>query len=147
MFSTATAVGVPAPLNCKGRVLDVRLCRAGHNRLAAGRPRLFTNLLCLPRAYNPRLQVTQMRVYDSSDDVLKQDFYWADSQSQNNGNLVEFIGSGKLPSSGTFAFDRTYTYDDLNRLTAMSSPADLLPKASWRRWGKGRYLWKVRGQP
>ena len=40
------------------------------------------------------------------------------SDGSNNGNLVSLV------SSATQVFMRTYTYDELNRLSTMSSPAD-----------------------
>jgi RHS repeat-associated protein len=60
-----------------------------------------------------------MRVYGSSD-LLNEQFTWTDSNSHNNGNLMGLIASG----GGTPTFNRSYTYDGINRLMTMSSPAD-----------------------
>jgi RHS repeat-associated protein len=83
----------------------------------------FGNGLAETRAYNPRLQPTQLRVYSPpSTDVLNQTYTWGDPQYSNydNGVLWGWAASG----SGTPTFSRTYTYDGMNRLATMSSPAD-----------------------
>jgi hypothetical protein len=59
-----------------------------------------------------------MRVYNPQGDVLNETFGW--SAAQDNGNLSTWDASG----SGTPLFNRSYTYDPVNRLATMSSPAD-----------------------
>jgi len=81
----------------------------------------YGNGLAEVRSYNNRLQPTQMRVYTPpSTDTLNQTFTWTNPQNQNNGVLTGFAASG----TGTPTFSRTYTYDGINRLGTMSSPAD-----------------------
>jgi RHS repeat-associated protein len=80
----------------------------------------YGNGLAETRSYNNRLQPTNTRVYSPpSTDVLNQTLTWTNS-GQDNGNLFGWTASG----SGTPTFNRTYTYDTLNRLATMSSPAD-----------------------
>jgi RHS repeat-associated protein len=50
--------------------------------------------------------------------VLNLSYGFTASDGSNNGNLVS------LTSSATQVFMRSYTYDELNRLSTMSSPAD-----------------------
>jgi YD repeat-containing protein len=71
-------------------------------------------------AYNNRLQPTQLRTYNptTSTDVLNLNYGFTNSAGANNGNVVTFN------STATQIFMRTYTYDELNRLSTMSSPAD-----------------------
>jgi RHS repeat-associated protein len=83
----------------------------------------FGNGLAETRAYNNRLQTTQLRVYSPpSTDVLNQTLTWGDPNygNRNNGVLWGWTASG----SGTPTFSRSYTYDGINRLASMSSPAD-----------------------
>jgi len=51
-------------------------------------------------------------------DVLNLAYSFTDANGHNNGNLTS------LTSTATQVFTRTYTYDVLNRLSTMSSPAD-----------------------
>src|ERR1700733_15749059 len=69
---------------------------------------------------NNRLQPTQLRNYNptTNTDVLNLSYGFTNSAGANNGNVVTFN------SPATQIFMRTYTYDELNRLSTMSSPAD-----------------------
>ncbi len=71
-------------------------------------------------SYNNRLQPTQLRTYNPSTntDVLNLNYSFTNSSGTNNGNVVSFT------STATQVFMRTYTYDELNRVSTMSSPAD-----------------------
>ena len=51
-------------------------------------------------------------------DILNLTYGFTDSAGANNGNVVSF------KSSATQVFMRSYTYDELNRLSTMSSPTD-----------------------
>ena len=70
--------------------------------------------------YNNRLQPTQLRNYNptTNADVLNLSYGYTNSAGANNGNVTS------LNSVATQIFMRTYTYDSLNRLWSMSSPAD-----------------------
>ena len=70
--------------------------------------------------YNNRLQPTQLRNYNptTNADVLNLSYGYTNSAGANNGNVTS------LDSTATQIFMRTYTYDSLNRLWTMSSPAD-----------------------
>ena len=70
--------------------------------------------------YNNRLQPTQLRNYNptTNADVLNLSYGYTNSAGANNGNVTS------LNSVATQIFMRTYTYDSLNRLWTMSSPAD-----------------------
>ena len=50
--------------------------------------------------------------------VLNLSYGFTDRRTANNGNVVSLV------SSATQIFMRSYTYDELNRLSTMSSPAD-----------------------
>jgi hypothetical protein len=80
----------------------------------------YGNGLIETSAYNNRLQPVQLRTYNSttSADILNLSYGFTDSSGANNGNVVSF------DSSATQIFMRTYTYDELNRLSTMSSPTD-----------------------
>jgi RHS repeat-associated protein len=80
----------------------------------------YGNGLVETSAYNNRLQPTQMRTHNptTNTDVLNLSYGFTNSAGANNGNLVTF------DSSATQIFLRSYTYDQLNRLSTMSSPAD-----------------------
>ena len=72
-------------------------------------------------AYNNRLQPSQLLTYNPNNNnaaVLNLSYGFTASDGSNNGNLVS------LTSSATQVFMRSYTYDELNRLKTMSSPAD-----------------------
>ena len=72
-------------------------------------------------ADNARLQPSQLRTYNpnnGSAGVLNLSYGFTASDDSNNGNLVSLV------SSATQVFMRSYTYDELNRLSTMSSPAD-----------------------
>jgi RHS repeat-associated protein len=70
--------------------------------------------------YNNRLQPTQLRNYNptTNADVLNLSYGYTNSAGANNGNVTS------LNSTATQIFMRSYTYDSLNRLWTMSSPAD-----------------------
>jgi len=70
-------------------------------------------------AYNMRLQPTQMRAYNpsTSPDLLNMT-YGFNAGSADNGNVVSWSATGRQ------TFNRTYSYDRLNRLAIMSSPSD-----------------------
>ncbi len=80
----------------------------------------YGNGLVETSTYNNRLQPTQLRTYNSTTnaDVLNLTYGFTNSAGVNNGNVVTFN------STATQIFMRTYTYDELNRLSTMSSPAD-----------------------
>jgi RHS repeat-associated protein len=80
----------------------------------------YGNGLVELNSYNNRLQPTQMRTYNptTNTDVLNLSYGFTNSAGANNGNLVSFN------STATQIFMRSYTYDELNRLSTMSSPAD-----------------------
>ena len=79
----------------------------------------YGNGLVETSAYNNRLQPTQLRTYNSTTnaDILDLSYGFTNSAGANNGNVVSFI------STATQVFMRSYTYDELNRLSTMSSPA------------------------
>ncbi len=71
------------------------------------------------RAYNPRLQPTEIRATNSTG-FLRYDFtYGYGSSGSNNGNLMSWNSTGH-----DFTFSRSYSYDSLNRLSTLSSPSD-----------------------
>jgi RHS repeat-associated protein len=63
------------------------------------------------RAYNPRLQPTEIKATNGSGFVRYDFTYGYGSSGTNNGNLVSWNSTG-----WDFDFSRTYTYDSLNRL-------------------------------
>ena len=93
---------------------------AGYTPAGALAKMTYGNGLVETSTYNNRLQPTQLRTYNptNSTDVLNLTYGFTDSAGSNNGNVVTFN------SSATQIFMRTYTYDELNRLSTMSSPAD-----------------------
>ncbi len=93
---------------------------AGYTPAGALAKMTYGNGLVETSTYNNRLQPTQLRTYNptTSTDVLNLTYGFTDSAGANNGNVVTFN------STATQIFMRTYTYDELNRLSAMSSPAD-----------------------
>ncbi len=74
------------------------------------------NGLLESRAYNNRLQPTEIKSYTSSN-FVRYDFTYGynDSSSHNNGNLMSWNSTG-----WDFNFNRTYSYDSLNRLSTLS---------------------------
>ncbi len=71
------------------------------------------------RAYNPRLQPTEIKATNGTG-FLRYDFtYGYGSSGSNNGNLMSWNSTGH-----DFTFSRTYSYDSLNRLSTLSSPSD-----------------------
>jgi RHS repeat-associated protein len=82
---------------------------------------IYGNGLVELDAYNSRLQPSQLRTYNPNNnnaDVLNLNYGFTASNGANNGNLVSFV------STATQVFMRSYTYDELNRLSTMSSPTD-----------------------
>jgi RHS repeat-associated protein len=93
---------------------------AGYTPAGALAKMTYGNGLVEQSSYNNRLQPTQLRTYNptTSTDVLNLNYGFINSAGANNGNVVTFN------STATQIFMRTYTYDELNRLSTMSSPAD-----------------------
>ena len=77
-------------------------------------------------AYNNRLQPTQLRVNNPSlgTDLLTMG-YGFNYGTANNGNVASWSASGAQ------TFNRSYTYDALNRLATMSSPGETCAGLSW----------------
>jgi RHS repeat-associated protein len=73
------------------------------------------NGLLESRSYNNRLQATEIKSYTSSN-FVRYDFSYGynDSNGHNNGNLMSWNSTG-----WDFAFNRSYSYDSLNRLATM----------------------------
>jgi RHS repeat-associated protein len=105
----------------------------------------YGNGLIETSAYNNRMQPIQLRTYrlinsgagsspllppsggddgppppppSPDTDILNLNYGYANSAGANNGNVTS------LTSTATQIFMRSYTYDSLNRLTTMASPAD-----------------------
>jgi RHS repeat-associated protein len=93
---------------------------AGYTPAGALAKMTYGNGLVETSSYNNRLQPTQLRTYNptTNTDILNLNYGFTDSAGANNGNVVSFI------STATQVFMRSYTYDELNRLSTMSSPAD-----------------------
>ncbi len=72
------------------------------------------------RSYNNRLQPTEIKEYSTLKSNYPMDltYTWTDGSSHDNGNLFGWS------SADNVVFGRSYTYDYLNRLTAMSAPSD-----------------------
>jgi RHS repeat-associated protein len=70
--------------------------------------------------YNNRLQPTSLLTYNptTNANILNLSYGYTNSAGANNGNVTSLI------STATQIFMRSYTYDSLNRLWTMSSPAD-----------------------
>jgi RHS repeat-associated protein len=79
----------------------------------------YGNGLIETSAYNNRLQPTQLRTHNptTNTNVLNLSYGFTDAGA-NNGNVTS------MTSTATQIFIRSYTYDELNRLSTMSSPAD-----------------------
>ncbi len=94
----------------------------------------YGNGLVETRSYNNRLQPAQMRTYNPStgSDILNMSFGF-NAGTANNGNVASWSATGQQ------TFNRTYTYDPLNRIASMSSPSDPTgcTGLSWTidRWG------------
>jgi RHS repeat-associated protein len=80
----------------------------------------YGNGLVETSAFNNRLQPTQLRTHNptTGTDILNLSYGFTDSAGSNNGNLVT------LDSTASQFFMRTYTYDELNRLSTLASPSD-----------------------
>jgi len=79
--------------------------------------------------FNNRLQPSQTTVNSSASGTMLQMTYGFGSAPTNNGNLMSLTSVGKQ------AFNRTYTYDALNRLTTMSSSGTPTCKWAYDPWG------------
>ncbi len=92
----------------------------------------YGNGLIETRAYNNRLQATEMRSYNPSTgaDTLKLN-YGFNLGTANNGNVTTWSATGAQ------AFNRTYTYDELNRIKTMSGTGGSCTGLTWNYdiWG------------
>jgi len=77
------------------------------------------NGLLESRAYNNRLQATEIKSYYSGG-FVRYDFIYSytDPSGRNNGNLMSWNSTGS-----DFVFGRTYSYDPVNRLSTMNQSA------------------------
>lgn len=77
-------------------------------------------------AYNSRLQPTELRAYNPSNgaDTFKLNYSY-NFGTANNGNVMTWSAVGAQ------TFSRTFTYDELNRLTAMTGTGGLCTGLVW----------------
>jgi RHS repeat-associated protein len=81
----------------------------------------YGNGLVETSSFNNRMQPTNMQTYNPANNnavLLNLSYGYTNSAGANNGNVTT------LDSTATQIFMRNYSYDSLNRLWTMSSPAD-----------------------
>ncbi|MGH9816180.1 MAG: hypothetical protein ACRD6I_08895, partial [Candidatus Acidiferrales bacterium] len=104
---------------------------SGFNYLPHGALGLMTygNGLAEARAFNDRLQPTELRTYNPStgSDIAKFTYGFYDGSGRNNGNVMSMIGQGTAVTD----FNRSYTYDELNRLKTMTGTGGACTGLSW----------------
>jgi len=107
----------------------------GYFATSAIRKVTYGNGLTETAAYNIRLQPCRTNLNASGGALLNcgdaapagsvQDFQYGFSPNTNNGTVATFSGAGVQN------FNRSYSYDSLNRLQSMSAPGDACNGLSW----------------
>src|SRR5258708_6118350 len=114
----------------------------GYTAAGSLRKIMLGNGLTETAAYDGRLQPCRSNVNSSGSALVNcsdampsgtvQDFqYGFNPGTSDNGNLMSFSASGAQ------TFNRSYTYDALNRLQSLSAPADICSGLAWTydAWG------------